>query len=110
AYGSVARNPGHADRPPESAGQADVRRIARLNQACLEVASGKNSRLNEPTLWQLAACVVSGRLRWLNPDTTRWTGEANTVLKLQLHWQILLAILLAGLAGWASGTDSGMFG
>lgn len=28
--------------------------------------------------------------------------------KLALHWQILIAILLAGLAGWLSGTDAGV--
>ena len=28
--------------------------------------------------------------------------------KLALHWQILIAILLAGLAGWLSGTEAGI--
>ncbi len=28
--------------------------------------------------------------------------------KLALHWQILIAIILAGLAGWLSGTDGGI--
>lgn len=30
--------------------------------------------------------------------------------KLQLHWQILLAILFAGIAGTLSGTEAGLFG
>jgi len=29
---------------------------------------------------------------------------------MQLHWQILLAILLAGIAGWLTGTEAGIFG
>jgi proton glutamate symport protein len=32
------------------------------------------------------------------------------VKKLQLHWQILLAILLAAIAGTLSGTEAGLFG
>lgn len=31
-------------------------------------------------------------------------------IRLALHWQILIAIVLAGLAGWASGPDGGIFG
>lgn len=31
-------------------------------------------------------------------------------IKLQLHWQILIAILAAGIAGWLSGTEAGIFG
>ena len=30
--------------------------------------------------------------------------------KLQLHWQILIAIIAAGFAGWLSGTEAGLFG
>ena len=30
--------------------------------------------------------------------------------KLELHWQILIAILLAGLAGWLAGEDGAIFG
>jgi Na+/H+-dicarboxylate symporter len=32
------------------------------------------------------------------------------VPKLELHWQILIAIALAGLAGWLAGTDGAIFG
>ena len=31
-------------------------------------------------------------------------------IKLQLHWQILIAIVAAGFAGWLSGTEAGIFG
>lgn len=31
-------------------------------------------------------------------------------IRLQLHWQILIALLSAVLAGWVSGTDSAIFG
>lgn len=31
-------------------------------------------------------------------------------LKLELHWQILIALVLAGVAGWASGTEASLFG
>jgi len=31
-------------------------------------------------------------------------------LKLKLHWQILIAIVLAGFAGWAAGVDGSIFG
>jgi len=36
------------------------------------------------------------------------TKETLQMKKLALHWQILIAILLAGLAGWLSGTDAGV--
>jgi proton glutamate symport protein len=31
-------------------------------------------------------------------------------LKLKLHWQILIAIVLAAGAGWAAGAEGGIFG
>ena len=31
-------------------------------------------------------------------------------IRLALHWQILIAILLAGIAGWAAGPDGALFG
>lgn len=32
------------------------------------------------------------------------------MLKLKLHWQILIALILAGIAGWAAGPDGSLFG
>ena len=32
------------------------------------------------------------------------------LLRLKLHWQILIALVLAVIAGWLSGVDSTIFG